>query len=113
MYDRESRRITTFVAADAGTHALDTDEIDLEHAEKLIGQYEKQKLEEDVELLDGASEPFDMERVRAGELSPVFFGSAADQLWRGKFSAALFEDDHVPAAQKERPGNCGSVPAGF
>ena len=31
---------------------------------------------EDIELLDGASEEFDMEQVRNGKLSPVFFGSA-------------------------------------
>ena len=31
---------------------------------------------DDIELLDGASEEFDMEAVSAGKLSPVFFGSA-------------------------------------
>ena len=31
---------------------------------------------EEVELLDGASEEFDQERVNKGELTPVFFGSA-------------------------------------
>ena len=42
----------------------------------LIGQEHYEKLKEDVELLDGASEEFDLEAVRAGELSPVCFGSA-------------------------------------
>ena len=34
------------------------------------------QLTDDVELLDGASCDFDMDRVRHGKLSPVFFGSA-------------------------------------
>ncbi len=104
VYDRESRRITTFVAADAGTHALDTDEIDLEHAEKLIGQYEKQKLEEDVELLDGASEPFDMERVRAGELSPVFFGSALTNFGVENFLQHFLKMTTSPLPRKSDQG---------
>ena len=36
----------------------------------------KEQLEEEIELLDGASAEFDQERVSKGELSPVFFGSA-------------------------------------
>ncbi len=31
---------------------------------------------EEIELLDGASDPLDLEKVSKGELSPVFFGSA-------------------------------------
>ena len=34
------------------------------------------KLQEDIELLDGASAEFDQEMVSAGDLTPVFFGSA-------------------------------------
>ena len=33
-------------------------------------------LDEDVELLDGASAEFDLAKVQAGDLTPVFFGSA-------------------------------------
>ena len=33
-------------------------------------------LVDEIELLDGASDEFDLEKVRAGKLSPVFFGSA-------------------------------------
>ena len=31
---------------------------------------------DDIELLDGASDELDMDRVQRGDLSPVFFGSA-------------------------------------
>lgn len=37
-----------------------------------------EKLREDLSLLDGASRPFNLEEYRAGDLTPIFFGSARD-----------------------------------
>ena len=42
----------------------------------LIGQAKRNQLVDEIELLDGASCDFDLDRVRHGKLSPVFFGSA-------------------------------------
>ncbi len=42
----------------------------------LIGESLHRQLTDDIEMLEGASCAFDMERVRHGKLSPVFFGSA-------------------------------------
>ena len=42
----------------------------------MLGQTRRDQLIEDIELLDGASCAFDLDRVRHGKLSPVFFGSA-------------------------------------
>ena len=41
-----------------------------------IGQENKDILDSEIELLDGASAEFDLDLVRKGELTPVFFGSA-------------------------------------
>ena len=49
---------------------------DTERLDELIGSYAREELVEQVELLDGASFDFDLEAVRHGKLSPVFFGSA-------------------------------------
>ena len=43
---------------------------------ELIGEENRSQILEDIELLDGASEEFDLEAVHNGRLSPVFFGSA-------------------------------------
>ncbi len=43
---------------------------------ELIGDQAADKLLEEIELLDGASAEFDLEAVRAGDLTPVCFGSA-------------------------------------
>ncbi len=50
-----------------------------------IGQEYRDKLDEEIELLDGASAEFDMDLVSRGELSPVFFGSAFNELWCRNF----------------------------
>jgi len=50
--------------------------IDDESLKKEIGESFYNKLKEDLELLDGASDDFDIKEVQAGNLSPVFFGSA-------------------------------------
>ncbi|RKD22616.1 peptide chain release factor 3 [Ammoniphilus oxalaticus] len=42
----------------------------------LLGESLYEKVMEDIELLDIAGDPFDMEQVQKGELTPVFFGSA-------------------------------------
>ena len=44
--------------------------------EELISEEQKAKLEEEIELKDGAGAELDQEMVSKGELSPVFFGSA-------------------------------------
>ena len=77
VYDREKRRIISF-EANNGTREVAATEADLSDASlaDLIGEQNYEKLSEDVELLDGASEEFNMDLVSSGKLSPVFFGSA-------------------------------------
>ena len=76
VYDRSTEHITTFTAADAGAREVDFNEVPVSQAGDLLDQIAHEKLLEDIELLDGACDPFDQERVSRGELSPVFFGSA-------------------------------------
>ncbi len=78
VYDRNTKKITTFTAAMGGQKEVASKEFGLEETDvdALIGPDYHQQLLDEIELLDGASDEFDMERVRAGQLSPVFFGSA-------------------------------------
>ena len=81
VYDRESKKILIFHAnSDAVFEAKEVraTETALEdpELEARIGADFARKLREDVELLDGAGDDFDLDAVRAGKLSPVFFGSA-------------------------------------
>lgn len=79
VYDRETKVVSRFQAVSTGgaKKAAETDySIDDEVLQQDIGEILYKQLMEEVELLDGASEPLDLERVNKGELSPVFFGSA-------------------------------------
>ena len=79
VFDRVGRRILVFNAKNRGQTKLEAIECDITDTEKLdaiIGEERRRELCEQVELLDAASFDFDMEKVRAGKLSPVFFGSA-------------------------------------
>ncbi|MDE6251306.1 MAG: peptide chain release factor 3 [Lachnospiraceae bacterium] len=78
VYDRNEKMVSIFKAAMNGQKEVDTKNIPVEDESLIgeIGDYNKEKLGEDIELLDGASAEFNLEEVQAGELSPVFFGSA-------------------------------------
>ncbi len=77
VYDRSSKTVHRFLAADGG-HKVEAVEVALgdDGLGDLITKECHDQLLEDVELLDGASDEFDLARVREGQLSPVFFGSA-------------------------------------
>ena len=79
VYDREKREILAFTEFHRGQDRIRAVECTLEDTDKLdalIGPKLRSVLTDDIELLDGAGYDFDIDEVRAGRLSPVFFGSA-------------------------------------
>ena len=79
VYDREGHKILSYADSHRGRDRLcsvDCDIADTARLDELIGPYAREELTGQVELLDGASFDFDLDQVRAGKLSPVFFGSA-------------------------------------
>ena len=78
VYDRQTKTSTTFTAAMGGQKevASRTFDVEGEDVDAVIGSDFHAQLKDDIELLDGASDPLDQELVNAGKLSPVFFGSA-------------------------------------
>ena len=77
VYDRNKQEIIHFTS-NGGARQATAVEVGLDDPglDGLIGAKFRSRLSDDVELLDGASCEFDMDRVRHGKLSPVFFGSA-------------------------------------
>ena len=78
VYDRKNQKIDLFEDTMKGTKMGTMKEIALDDPEisNYVTDEAREVLEEEIELLDGASAEFDQELVDAGELSPVFFGSA-------------------------------------
>ena len=77
VYDRSKKEILCFTANN-GQHEVEKKTVspDDPELEKYVGSLHKQELLDDIELLDGAGDEFDIEAVRTGKLTPVFFGSA-------------------------------------
>ncbi len=78
VYDRRERHVVTYQDTQKGTKEGIATQIDIDDPSlsSFIGEDAKENLISEIELLDGASAEFDQEKVSAGELSPVFFGSA-------------------------------------
>ena len=110
VYDRASKKILTFTAEETanGAHQVAEAASDLSDANlaDLLGSDLLQTLHDDVELLDGAGEEFSLEDVRAGRLSPVFFGSALTNFGVEPFLQEFLQMTTPPLA---READCGLI----
>ena len=101
VYDRMQTRVELF-------HGADHDKIDVlpvkgyddEAIQKVAGDYLYGQLQEEVSLLDVAGNSFDLEKVKNGELTPVFFGSAINN-----FGVQTFLDNFLKLAPIPSPRN--------
>ncbi len=78
VYDRNKKVIEVFNDGKHGQTRVEALEgtVDDPVFKDLLGESLHNKLIEDIELLDIAGDDFDLKKVRSGELTPVFFGSA-------------------------------------
>ncbi len=74
VYDRDTKKVLTFFDTMKGTREGTEEEVAVDdpHLSDILDPGQKDQLLEEIELLDGASAEFDMEKVSRGELSPVF-----------------------------------------
>jgi peptide chain release factor 3 len=72
--------------------------VDDPRVEAAIGEIMLRELREELELVEGASHPFDLEAYLAGQQTPVFFGSAVNN-----FGVQLLLDFFVEHAPSPKP----------
>ncbi|MDF2951030.1 MAG: peptide chain release factor 3 [Anaerocolumna sp.] len=106
VYDRKSKHITRFFAANNGQKAVETVEVELgdPSLDTLIGKENHEILTDEIDLLDGASSEFDLELVRKGELTPVFFGSALTNFGVETFLKHFLSMTTSPLSRKSTGG---------
>ena len=106
VYDRRAGRLLFFSGV-SGKNRADKAEVDLydDKVSELLGERRCSQLRDDVELL-GAGREFDMDEVRAGQLSPVFFGSALTNFGVEPF---LEEFLHMTPSPLAREADCGMI----
>ncbi len=106
VYDRRHSQINFFSGV-SGKKRAEKMEVALDDpiVGEMIGEKRWNQLQEDVELL-GAGREFDMDEVRRGELSPVFFGSALTNFGVEPFLEAFLQMTPPPLA---RVADCGEI----
>ena len=78
VYHRDTRVVELYQGGNHGQSKVVVREIALDDPALpgVLGKSYYDKLVEDVELLDVAGDPFDLEKILNGQLTPMFFGSA-------------------------------------
>ncbi len=78
VYNRKHKHIELFEGGRHGQTAVNSikGSVDDPVFADLLGSHYHDKLCEEIELLDMAGDEFSMEKIRNGELTPMFFGSA-------------------------------------
>ena len=106
VYDRHNGQLLFFSGV-SGKNRADKLEIKLADPKvgDMIGQARHEQLMEEIELL-GAGREFSMEEVRAGSLSPVFFGSALTNFGVEPFLEEFLRLTPPPLA---RTADCGTI----
>ena len=108
VYDRWKKHILTFDNFHGGRErlrAIECDINDRERLDELITSDLADTLCEQVELLDGACFDFDLEKVRCGKLSPVFFGSALNNFGIEPFLESFLEMTTPPLVRQTVKGD--------
>ncbi|MEX1019617.1 MAG: peptide chain release factor 3 [Litorilinea sp.] len=114
VFDLQRRQVHLFQRTVRGKTRAPVDVRDLDDPllEETIGERAYGRLREDVELLEGVGAAFDHDRFLAGDLTPVYFGSALNNFGVEPFLAAVGElappprprnsDQGVVAPQEEQ-----------
>ena len=114
VYDRKKKEILAFTANN-GQREVEATEASLDDAsmKERLGEDLYQTLQDDVELLDGAGYEFDLEQVRHGKLSPVFFGSALTNFGVEPFLESFLKLTSSPLPRKTENGVVDPFDEGF
>ncbi len=108
VYDRTTKQIMAFNDLHRGQeklNAINCDITDTDKMDEIIGEYQRRDLVDQIELLDGASFDFDIEKVHKGELTPVFFGSALTNFGVEPFLENFLKMTLPPLARNTSEGN--------
>ncbi len=107
VYDRRTKKVATFQAVSTGgaKKAAETEyDIEDEGLKELVGPYLYDQFSEEIEVVEGAMDEIDLEKVQCGELSPVFFGSALNTFGIDMFLHYFLEMTTSPLGRESTEG---------
>ena len=106
VYHRDKKEIELYFGGDHGKRKAEKTTVALDDP-ALDGMLEKHyinRLNEEIELLDEAGEGFDLEAVRRGELTPMFFGSAVTNFGVEPFLERFLQYTPPPLPRESNEG---------
>ena len=106
VYHRDSEIIELYTGGDHGKNKVEKTEITLDDPALkgiLQGHYIK-RLKDEIELLDVAGDPFELDAVRQGQLTPLFFGSAVTNFGVEPFLKRFLQFTPPPLSRKSDQG---------
>jgi peptide chain release factor 3 len=116
VYDRQEESVFVYSNTEKGTKEGETFEIPISEEavlREVLGEAASDKLLEELELMDGAGASFDLEQVRRGELTPVFFGSALTNFGVEIFLKRFLDMATPPLPRKADIGSVDPVTTSF
>ena len=107
VYHRQTGDVEVFEGGRHGTTQVKARFVPFESdgIEEVLEDSYREKLMEDIELLDIAGDEFDLKQVRAGQLTPMFFGSAMNNFGVESFLAKFLEYSLPPQPRADKDGN--------
>lgn len=106
VYDRMKNQVELFQDDNTKISVKKVEDYNDPAIRQIAGDYLHDQLCEELELLDVAGDEFDYEKVKRGELTPVFFGSAVNN-----FGVQTFLDNFLQLAPKpaQRQSTAGPI----
>jgi peptide chain release factor 3 len=112
LIERSSGSFVRFARTAGGATTAEEETVDVARAEAEEGTA-WHEAREAVELLDAAGAELDVKRFEAGELSPLFFGSALTNFGVRMLLDSIVELAPPPGARRDAEGDPRPVDAGF
>lgn len=101
IYNRQTNQILLFEGGNHGqTHVNSiSGSLDDDAFNETLGSYYHDRLREEIELLEGAGDHFDLDKVLEGNLTPVYFGSAMSNFGVKTFLESFLEITPPPLSR--------------
>jgi len=115
VFNRQSNQVELFSDGQHGSAIAQstTGDVTDEKFADLLGYDIHEKIMEDIELLDGAGDDFDLDEVLKGNLTPVFFGSALTNFGVEPFLKAFLEFTPPPFPRESNLGEIDPESSNF
>ena len=111
VFDRRSRQVHLFERVPGGAYQAPVNVTSLEDpvVRAKLDDYTFAQVTEQLEMLDGAGHPFDLEAVRAGRQTPVYFGSAVNNFGIQLLLDGFLQDSIPPQPRRSAAVTVGST----